>query len=62
MVGIVKITVIGRRATPSFTSPSRLNMIDVVIIEHKVIIQLIENRENASAYVRGERSMTGYIV
>jgi len=54
MAGMDKMTVMGRKATPSFTFPRCLNTIDAMITEHKVNAQLIANIENVSARARVE--------
>lgn len=54
MVGVDKMTVTGRKARPSFTSPRRLNTMNATTTEHKVIIQLMTNMEIVSASARIE--------
>ena len=56
------MTVTGRRAIPSFTTTPRLNMIDVVTIEHIVNTQLTANMEKVRAFPRLERLMTGHSI
>ena len=60
MAGIVKMSVMGKRATP--ISPRLLNVIDVVTTEHSVKTQLIVNMEYVSARAGRERPMPAYTV